>query len=141
MIEIKELQVGSYFHPTFETPDGSRLVDENLFYRVDCLTTVPPTVAYFLPNSKKAVPYTVDQIEPVQLNDDILERCGFAPHGDYWQHKGQPFAIHLNGTTFAGQRIKHCEWLHQLQRAWDAVVGHTLPFVPPVPVRKMRNKF
>lgn len=137
MIELKELSFGSYFHPTYAAPGGGRMLDEKVFYRVDMLTSLPPTVAYIPYNAKKALPFTIDQIEPVQLSDDTLERCGFELLGEYWRHKGQPFTIHPNRTTFGGSIIKHCEWLHQLQRAWEVVIGHTLPFTPPAPVRQM----
>lgn len=147
MIPIHELRCGSYFHRAIFTPADDqgqkKLIPSHVMYRVDMITTLPPTVAYISPKTKKGIQFPIEEIHPVLIKPEILAAAGFfnsIAEPDSWLHKSDASICYWNDGVicFGVEYVKpNCIHLHILQNLWIDVLGHVLPFVPPVPIRQL----
>lgn len=69
----------------------------------------------------------IDELEPIPIAPDVLERSGFKEDGKGWIHKEGSFALEGEIVVYDGQkRVERVQHLHQLQNAYFNLAGENL---------------
>jgi hypothetical protein len=68
-----------------------------------------------------------EELEPIPITPDILERAGFREDGKAWVNKAGTFSFEDNRVKYNDQQRHHrVEYLHQLQNAYFALTNEEL---------------
>ena len=125
MIDPKELRIGNWVH---ETVLGDCLVDG---IRAMCANVHKPD------NQHSHYTINGENLFPIPLTPEILEKCGFENNGFYRSHSdpymeispsATGFILSVNGSEYEiGETFNH---LHQLQNLYFALTKAELNYQP-----------
>jgi hypothetical protein len=123
-MEASELMHGDWIRRRWITkPFGTEVVKD---FQVDQLRRLHTTDEVLYVYSKNGNMGRVEQMEPIRLTEEILEKNGFEKNNDEYQCKEDDccltFSAHQYGLYFSCARPYQryagiCVWVHQLQHA------------------------
>jgi hypothetical protein len=125
MIKANDLRLGNWVNRKYWNPEPN---NERFSYDAVRVGIIKPMTANLILKGKSIIAkYPIEDLQPITLTPELLEKSGFEKENDYWNLEG--FKIWHDGKGFYhinSELLVHIDYLHQLQNLFYSLTGTEL---------------